>query len=477
MNRLLLGLVGLALCVSLVSAQAPEERAQPLVLTAAIEGPIGPATVQHVERAIGLAEERQAAALVLRLNTPGGLADAMRTIITDILASDVPVIGHVAPSGAHAASAGTFILYATHVAAMAPGTNLGAATPVQIGGMPEGLPEPGGPPEDAGTGEGDGETAPADGPAEGSGPPDNALAAKATNDAVALIRGLAQMHGRNADWGERAVREAASLPADEALAQNVIDLIARDTAGLLSAAEGRSVEVAGAERRLALAGATVETVEMTTITRILSVLSNPNVALVLMMIGLYGLIFEFLNPGGIGPGVVGAICLTLGFYALNQLPLDFAGLALIALGVAFMATEAFTPTFGVLGLGGLVAFVLGASMLIDTDVPAFQVSWTMIAALAALSGAVLILLMGVAIRSYRGRLVSGRAGMIGETAQVIDWSGDEGHVWVEGERWQATGPETVSPGQSVTVRAIEGLTLRVDDAPDDPAGHNRKGAT
>ncbi|MCW3784419.1 NfeD family protein [Defluviimonas salinarum] len=426
-----------------------------VVLMAAIEGPIGPATVRHVTRVISLAEERQAAALVLRLNTPGGLADAMREIISEVMASTVPVIGYVAPPGAHAASAGTYILYATHIAAMAPGTNVGAATPVQIGGMPEGLPgsEPA---KDQGSGE------EADTPKS----PQDTMTAKATNDAVALIRSLAESHGRNADWAESAVREAASLSSAKALEMDVIDILAGDLDALLEAADGRMVEVAGVERRLAVAGRKVETVEMDAITRVLSVLSNPNVALILMMIGVYGLIFEFWSPGAVVPGVVGAICLTLGLYALNQLPLDYAGLALIALGIAFMVAEALTPAFGILGFGGLIAFVLGASMLVDTDVPAYQISWWLIGIVSAISGAILVLLLGFTLHAYRTRPVSGRARMIDAPGRVLEWDGGSGFVWVEGERWQAQGTESLAPGQTVRVCSVDGLTLIVESASD-----------
>jgi len=310
-----------------------------IALLAAIEGPIGPATKRHVERVIAAAEGRGAAVVILRINTPGGLADAMREVISEILASQVPVIGFVAPSGAHAASAGTYILYATHLAAMAPGTNLGAATPVAIG-MPGADPEkkepesePSEEPDTAAT-ETE-ETAPEDEVAERLKKlrPDDAMMAKATNDAVAFIRSLAEMHGRNADWAEQAVREAASLSSAQALEQGVIDVMAEDIEGLLAAADGRTVKMTGGERKLSTAGIAVEQVEMDGITRLLSILSNPNVALILMMLGVYGIIFEFWNPGAVAPGVIGAICLTLGLYALNQLPLDYAGLALIGLGV------------------------------------------------------------------------------------------------------------------------------------------------
>ena len=465
------------------------------VLVGAIEGAIGPATVRHVERLVEEAGERRAEALVLRLDTPGGLTDATREIIEEILGSPVPVIGWVAPPGAHAASAGTYILYATHLAAMAPATNIGAATPVQLGGAP-GLPGPAEPAEGPRDGPRDGPTnEPAEEPAgqdgeAGDGAPEpeprreperaplsgsGAMSAKATNDAVAFIRSLAELRGRNADWAERAVREAASISAEAAAAEGVIELVAEELGGLLDAADGRTVTVLGEERVLRTASAPVEFIEAGAITRLLAIISNPNVALVLMMIGIYGLIFEFLNPGLVGPGVIGAICLTVGLYALNQLPLDYAGLALIGLGVAFMVAEALSPSFGVLGFGGLAAFVLGSAMLVDTDVPAYQISWWLIAAMAAVSGAVLILLLGVSWRAYRHAPAS-TAPMQGVPAEVIDWSNGTGHVHAAGERWNATGPADLRPGETVRVEAMDGLTLTVARGrADRPAGEGREG--
>ncbi|WP_217433940.1 nodulation protein NfeD [Leisingera sp. ANG59] len=422
-----------------------------------IEGPIGPAAVHHIERVLSKSQDLQTEAVVLQLNTPGGLADSMREIISAILLSPVPVITYVAPPGAHAASAGTYILYASHVAAMAPGTNLGAATPVAIGGMPEGLP---GQPPKTEEGEKSGEA----GKETDSDPlaPKDAMAAKATNDAAALIRSLAELHGRNADWAESAVRQAKSLSSAKALELNVIDLLAADLDALLRDADGRSVVMGETRRTLSTAGLPVERVEMDAITRILSVLSNPNVALVMMMLGIYGLIFEFWNPGAVVPGVVGAICLTLGLYALNQLPLDYAGLALLGLGVAFMVAEALSPSFGVLGFGGLIAFSMGAAMLVDTDVPAYQISWWLIGSMALISGSVLILLLGYTVRTYRRLPVSGSARMLGARAKVIDWTGNAGFVWVEGERWQAQSDTGLHAGQNVRIRAIKGLTLLVE---------------
>jgi membrane-bound serine protease (ClpP class) len=475
LGRFALAAAALMLAATTVLGQATDQpTARRIAVLAAIEGPIGPATMRHVEKVIATAAERNAEVVILRIYTPGGLVDSMREIITEILGSTIPVIGYVAPPGAHAASAGTYILYATHVAAMAPGTNLGAATPVQIGGLP-GTPSPGddqpagdkpagdGPGPSEGTGDEAGEDEIAGEPKIGvrirSLAPGDAMNAKATNDAVAFIRSLAEMHGRNADWAEKAVREAASLSSAQALEQGVIDLMADDIDALLAAIDGRTVPIGGSERVLSTRGLAVERLEPDSITRLLGVLSNPNVALMLMMLGVYGIIFEFMNPGSVVPGVVGAICLTLGLYALNQLPLDYAGLALVGLGVAFMVAEAFTPTFGILGFGGLVAFVIGAAMLVDTDVPAYQVSWWVIGVMAVLSGAVLTLLLGFTVRAYRRPVAGGVAQLVGTEARVLDWSGGGGHVWAEGERWQASAERNLAVGDPVRVRRIEGLTL------------------
>jgi membrane-bound serine protease (ClpP class) len=455
---------------------AEPEGAGRVVLVGAVEGAIGPATVRHVERLVDGAAARGAEALVLRLNTPGGLTDATREIVARILGSPVPVIGWVAPPGAHAASAGTYILYATHLAAMAPATNLGAATPVQLGGPPvapdparPGAPGPPGP-----DGSGDGAEPAGDGtPAEPKPLGDDAMSAKATNDAVAFIRSLAEMRGRNADWAERAVREAASLSAGAAAAEGVIEIVAESVEDVLAAADGRTVTVLGDARVLDTASAAVDLVEPGAITRLLGIISNPNLALVLMMVGIYGIILEFMNPGTVLPGVIGAISLTLGLYALNQLPLDYAGLALIILGVAFMVAEAVSPSFGVLGIAGLAAFVLGSAMLIDTDVPQFQISWWLIAAMAAVSGAVLILLLGISWRAYR-RAPASTNPMQGIAAEVLDWGAGAGHVLAAGERWNAVGPADLRPGQRVRVEAMDGLTLTVARDADLPAGEGRE---
>ncbi len=449
---LLAGVVGL-------SAQAPERGDQPLVLYAEAEGAIGPATTRHIENVLEAARERNADAVVLRLSTPGGLATSMRDIVKEILASPVPVIGWVAPSGTHAASAGTYILYSTHLAAMARGTNIGAATPIQIGGG--GL--PGLPSEEERDREeenGNDRT------------PDDPAAAKAVHDAVAFIRGLAEMHDRNADWAEKAVREAVSIGAREALELGVIEVVADDLDSLLEQAHGREVNVAGETRTLETEDAVVEDVEPGFMTRVLAVLSNPNVAFILLMIGVYGLIFEFLNPGTIGPGVIGAICLLLALYALNQLPLNYAAAGLMLAGVAFMVAEALSPTFGILGMGGIAAFVLGAAMLIDTDVPEFQISWWAIGGTAAASGGMLILLLGYLWRVYRVPRRRDRVPVIGADGEVLEWEGDRGYVWAQGERWRARGPADLEPGQHVHVRDLDGLVVVVDREAETPGSES-----
>jgi len=342
----------LPLCLALLLSLGSSSASAKPVLSLDLDGAVGPATADHVARGLKHAAEENAQLVVLRMDTPGGLDTSMRAIIKDILASPVPVATYVAPSGARAASAGTYILYASHIAAMAPGTNLGAATPVAMD-----VPGLGAPPK---PGE------------EGKPAPRDAMADKVMSDAAAYIRSLAQLRGRNAEWAEEAVRKSVSLSAREALQQKVIDLVADDTTHLLKQVDGRKIRLAsGSEVVLATVGAGVVKFEADWRTRLLTAITSPGVALILMMIGVYGLFFEFYNPGFGVPGVVGAICLLLGLYALQQLPVNYAGLALIVLGIAFMVAEAFVPSFGILGLGGIVAFVFGAVILIDMEVPGF----------------------------------------------------------------------------------------------------------
>ncbi|MGY4289513.1 membrane-bound serine protease (ClpP class) [Bradyrhizobium sp. LM2.7] len=416
-----------------------------LALTVTIDGAIGPASASYVKEALVKAGERHAEIVILRMNTPGGLNSSMREIIADVLGSSVPVVGYVAPAGAHAASAGTYILYATHIAAMAPGTNIGAATPVQIGGPLPGLP--------SGTPDKDNK--------DKKDEPKDAMTAKATNDAVAFIRSLAELRGRNADWAEKAVREAATLSANGALEAHAIDLVARDPAELLRQIDGRVVEVAGGRvQRLATQNAMIEAVDPGWISRFLAVITDPNVAFILLMVGIYGLIFEFMSPGAVAPGVVGTICLLLGLYALNLLPINYAGLGLMLVGIALLAIEAFNPTV-VIGLGGVVAFVLGAVMLVRIEAPGYRLSWWVIALAAAMFIGLLLVVLSALRRARKGPARVGALAMPGLIAEVIDWNENEGHVFTHGERWQARGADTFKPGERVEVANIAGLTLVV----------------
>jgi membrane-bound serine protease (ClpP class) len=443
-----------ALLVSPLVASSGENSSK-LALTISVDGAIGPATARYVKDALTKASERRAEIVVLRLNTPGGLSTSMREIITDVLASRVPVVGYVAPSGAHAASAGTYILYATHIAAMAPGTNLGAATPVQIGGPLPGLP-------DASPDKGDKDKK--DG---GDKQPKtkDAMAAKATNDAVAFIRSLAELRGRNADWAEKAVREAASLSANAALQANVIDLVARDQAELLRQVDGRAVEVAGGEtRHLVTRDAARDAIDPGWISRFLRVITDPNVAFILMLVGIYGLIFELSSPGAVAPGVIGTICLLLGLYALNMLPINYAGLGLILLGITLLVIEVFNPTV-VIGLGGIIAFVLGAVMLFEIEEPGFRLSWSVIGIAAAIFTGMILVVLGSLRRAQKGPVRLGAQAMRGLTAEILDWSESEGHVFTQGERWQARGTEAFKPGEVVEVANVVDLTLVVRRRP------------
>lgn len=441
------------LATSVLPAPAPAPvRAAGMVLH--LDDAIGPATADYVTRGLGMAADRRAPIVIIRMDTPGGLDSSMRDIIRAILASPVPVATYVSPSGARAASAGTYILYASHVAAMAPGTNVGAATPVQIGGG--GIPEfPGGGPEPK---------------KDGKPPvqPANPMEAKAVNDAVAFIRSLAELRGRNVEWAEQAVRQAASLSATAALRERVIDIEARSMGDLLRQMHGRTVVAAGRPIRLTTAGLPLDQVEPDWRTRLLAAITNPNVALILMMIGVYGLLFEFMNPSSFLPGTVGAICLLLGLYAFAALPVNYAGLALILLGIGMLVAEAFLFSHGILGTGGIVAFALGAAILIDADVPGFRISWSVIGGVVAASAALILLIVRVALGARRGRVVSGPEEMIGAPATVQDWNGRRGHVFVHGERWAAASDFPLEQGQPVRVTKLLGLTLKVERDPLSP---------
>jgi membrane-bound serine protease (ClpP class) len=424
---------------------ASAEESGRLALTITIDGAIGPASAAYVKEALARAGERRAEIVILKMNTPGGLNSSMREIIADVLASPVPVVGYVAPSGAHAASAGTYILYATHIAAMAPGTNIGAATPVQIGGPIPGLP--------SGTPDKDGK--------DKKDEPKDAMTAKVTNDAVAFIRSLAELRGRNADWAEKAVREAATLSANGALQEKVIDLIARDPVELLRQIDGRTVEVAGGKtQHLATKDDVIEAADPGWISRFLAVITDPNISFILLMVGIYGLIFEFMSPGTVAPGVVGTICLLLGLYALNLLPINYAGLFLMLVGIALLAIEAFNPTV-VIGLGGVVAFVLGAVMLVRVETPGYRLSWSVIGIVAAIFTGFVLVVLGALRRARKGPVRVGAQAMQGLSAEVLDWNESRGHVFTHGERWRARGAETFKPGETVEVANVVDLTLVV----------------
>ncbi len=426
----------------------------PLVAEIALDGPIGPAAAEYFDEAISQAKHDGAAAVVLRLDTPGGLSESMRQIISRMLASEVPVLGYVAPGGARAASAGTYILYAAQVAAMAPGTHLGAATPVSLGGSTP-LPLP---------------VAPAPGKPASAGSTPSAPAAagdaenqKVLNDAIAYIRSLAQLRGRNAAWAEQAVRGAATLTASEALDQHVIDFVARDVSDLLAQANGRVVEVAGHKLTLQLAGASVREYAPGARTRFLGVITNPTIAYLLLLAGIFGIGMEAMHPGAIFPGVVGGICLLVGLYALQLLPVNYAGLALMALGIGLLVAEAVNPSIGVFGVGGVVSFVVGSVMLMNTGVPGFAVNVGVIAAIA-LSAAVLMgLVVWLVFRSRRSRVITGGEAMLGDVGQLLEAVAADGESWImmRGERWRVHSDTALPIHAKVRVTHRDGLLLYV----------------
>jgi membrane-bound serine protease (ClpP class) len=422
-----------------------------------ITGPIGPASADFVQRGIERAEHEGAELVVLQIDTPGGLDTSMRDIIKGILASRVPVAAFVAPSGARAASAGTYMLYASPIAAMAPGTNLGAATPVAIGG-PE--TSPGGPLPGPDKSPDKDKAADKGAPAP-PGKPDDTMSRKQVHDAAAYIRGLAQLHGRNAEWAERAVREAVSLSAQEAAEQHVIDLVASDVTDLATKVDGRKVKTAAGERVLHTAGATIVVLKPDWRTRFLAIITHPSIALILLTVGFYGLVFEIMNPGMMLPGVVGAIAMLLGMYALQLLPTNYAGLALILVGLGFIVAEVFLPAYGSLGVGGVIAFVVGSTMLIDTDIPAFGVPVSLIAGLAISSMLFLFGIAAAAMKARRRPEVTGREQMIGSIGVVIDDSDVEGWARVHSELWRVRSKEPLKRGEAVRVTGKDGLVLTV----------------
>ncbi len=436
-----------------LSADPPPQEAARSALLLEIDGPIGPATSHYISQGLKRAAESGSSIVILRMDTPGGLDTSMRDIIKDILASPVPVITFVSPSGARAASAGTYILYASHVAAMAPATNLGSATPVPIGGQPADPAAPGDKQPEAGK------------PGEDSKPavnPGAAMERKVVNDAVAYLRSLAQLRGRNVEWAEKAVREGANLAAADALEQKVIDLIASDVPDLLKKIHDRKLQVGAGEITLVTEGLTVETVEPDWRTELLSVITNPTVAYGLLLIGIYGLLFEGYNPGAVLPGVAGAICLLLALFAFQVLPVNYAGLALIVLGALLVVSEAFVPSFGALGVGGLIAFVIGSIMLFDTSVPGFEVAMPIIGGIAFVAGLILCGIVWMFSRARRTPVVTGIDQLVGSSAEAVDGFAEQGLVRLGGELWKAHSSAPLRPGQRARVVKVEGLQVWVE---------------
>ena len=452
MNRMVWWLCALVLAALIAPARAAEG-ANVFVLR--IAGAIGPATAEYVGRSLDHAARERAQLVVLEIDTPGGLDTSMRSIIKDIVASPVPVAAYVAPQGARAASAGTYILYAAHIAAMAPATNLGAATPIAIG-----IPTPGREPEPPGR------------PASAASAADtghDTSSAKRINDAAAYIRSLAQLRGRDIAWAEQAVRESVSLSASDALARKVIDLVAVDVGDLLRKLDGRVLQLgdaAGSSVKLATARAVVVKLEPDWRIRLLSVISDPSLVLLLMMVGVYGLLFEFMNPGFVAPGVIGGVAILLALWGLQMLPVNFAGVALLLLGIAFFVAEAFLPSYGTLGIGGVAAFAFGALLLIDSDIPGFGIPPSLIAIVTLVSAGFVIVVAGMAAKARRRPVVSGTPLLIGAIGEIVEFGAGEGWATVAGERWRVRAAESLHAGQRVRITQVEGLTLDVSPSPD-----------
>lgn len=400
------------------------------VVTITIDGAINPVAAEYVKSGIEKATKEKAECLIINLNTPGGLLKSTRVIVSDMLESEVPIVVYVSPSGAHAGSAGVFITLASHIAAMAPGTNMGSAHPVNLqGGM------------------------------------DSIMGEKTTNDAAAFIRSIAEKRGRNMEWAEDAVRFSVSLAETEAVKKNVVNIIAEDEADLLQQINGWVVPMEDGERTLNTETANTIAVEMTWVQKLLNYISDPNIAYILMLLGIYGIIFEFYNPGIGFPGVVGGISLILAFYAMHTLPINIAGLALIALAIILFILELSTPTNGILSVGAVVSLFLGSIMLIK---PGISFEWAKIS-LGVIVPAVIITsifflaILGIGMRAQRNKVSTGIEGLLGETGKAITDINPTGNVLVQGEIWSAkTKGEGIAKGHEVRVLEVHGLTITIE---------------
>jgi len=433
-----------------LSVKAAPQRAIILEINEAI----GPAIADYIVRELRTAAGSETGLIVLRMDTPGGLDTSMREIISAILASPVPVATYVAPNGARAASAGTYIAYASAVVGMAPGTHIGAATPVQLGVSPF---LPGGKPEQPSGQKNDQEKGPVEEPADTE-------SRKAINDAVAYIRSLADLNGRNADWATEAVRTSVSIPASEALKLHVIDVIADDAPDLLRKIDGRTANVAGKPERLETASLQIVTVAPDWRTKLLAIATNPNIALILMLIGIYGLLFEFLNPGAVAPGLIGAISLLVALYALHLLPINYAGAALLLLGIGLMIAEAHIGAFGVIGVGGIIAFVIGAIMMFPPGAPGFELSPVVIAGVVVVTASFFMLVLSMLFRSRKRLVITGREALLGAEGDAVAWQGADGRVLIRGEIWRARAARPLQPGTRVKVIDRDVLVLVVESA-------------
>ncbi|MBI5551114.1 MAG: nodulation protein NfeD [Desulfobacterales bacterium] len=424
MRRLIFWLLALVMMgPSVVMAEEPEKPA-PVIMTVTVADPIGPGVAEFLEDALEKASRERAACVIILLDTPGGVVESMRKIVQAIYASDVPVVVYVSPSGARAASAGVMITMAADIAAMAPGTNIGAAHPVGAGGKEL----------------------------------EDASATKALNDMVALTKGIAQRRGRNAEWAEKAVRESVSITADEALKNNVIDLVAKDLDDLIAQIKGRKIQGKG---KLGLDNARIEEIVPNLRTKILKLISDPNIAYILFMIGLAGLYFELSSPGAIFPGVVGAIALILAFFSFQTLPVNIAGILLILLSVVFFILEIKVTSFGMLSVAGVVSMVLGSLMLFKGAGPEFQVAWRVMIPTVVLISGFFVGVVTLVVRAYVHRPFTGSEGLVGEIGVVKQARGSEGKVLVHGELWQARFSEPCAEGAKVAVERVDGLVVVV----------------